>query len=65
MKKTNTDTRKDAITKDIPSNGELSVRTFSFPSLGISVKATSFESALKKAKELVKEKSKKVINKDK
>lgn len=52
MKK-NINSREDGVTKDMVP-GKLRERTFRFPNLGVEVKATSYEEALKKAKALKK-----------
>lgn len=50
-------TRRDAKTKDMQPE-ERHERVHSFPTLGVSVKAATYEEALKKAKELTRKNKK-------
>lgn len=55
MKKTDIKTREEAVTKDMQPEGEVE-QSFNFPSLGVTVKATTYQEALAKAKEVIKTK---------
>ena len=56
MRTSITNSRTDAVTKDIQA-GEEVVQTFDFPTLGVSVQARGMSEALIKAKALIKSKN--------
>jgi hypothetical protein len=55
MKTSITNSRTDAVTRDVQATEEV-IQTFDFPTLGVSVQAKSMSEALIKAKALIKTK---------